>query len=80
MEVLPCLLGLARALQKSASCRKSAFVQMVKPKEGVSTSADKPHPLEEDKCESSGEELDLDAESISRLLKTVSTAWRRNTT
>ena len=73
MEVVPCLLGLARALQKSASCRKSAFVQMVKPKEGVATAANQPHPPEEAKCESSGEELDLDAKSISTLLTMVST-------
>ena len=67
MEVVPALLGLARSLQKSAACRKDAFRQLVDSKGGV---AGQPHPLAE-KCESTGQELDLDAESISTLLKTV---------
>lgn len=72
MEVVPSLLGLARALQKSASCRKDAFIQLVTSKGGVATAANQPRPLE-GKCESSGEELDLDADSISMLLTTVRT-------
>ena len=72
MEVVPALLGLARALQKSAACRRDAFRQLIEPTVGVATAAadGQPHQSQE-KCESSGQELDLDAESIKMLLTTV---------
>ena len=74
MEVVPALLGLARSLQKSAACRKDAFRQLVDSKGGVVTVTCQPHPLSE-KCESTGQELDLDAENITMLLKTVGQGW-----
>lgn len=71
MEVVPALLGLARALQKSSSSQKEAFNRLVESKGGVATEASKPHPPVE-KSESGGLELDLDVETISMLLTTVS--------
>ena len=71
MEVVPALLGLARALQKSAAARREAFKQLVDSKGGVSASTCKPHPPEET-GEKVDQELDLDGESITLLLKTVS--------
>ena len=68
-EVVPALLGLARALQKSAACRKDAFRQLVESSRG-GVAGGLSHHVEE-KCERSGQELDLDAESINMLLTTV---------
>lgn len=71
-EVVPALLGLARALQKSSACRRDAFRHLVEPPRGGVASG-QPHKVEveEGKCESSGQELDLDADSINMLLTTV---------
>lgn len=70
--MVPALLGLARALQKSAACGRDAFRQIVETKGGVATAAmSQPCPMQE-KCESGGQGLDLDAESITMLLTTVS--------
>ena len=71
MEVVPALLGLARALQKSASARREAFKQLVESKGGVTAAACKPHPSE-DAGKTRDDEMDLDDESITLLLKTVS--------
>ena len=68
-EVVPALLGLARALQKSSACRRDAFRHLVESSRG-GVSGGRPHKVEE-KCESSGRELDLNADSINMLLTTV---------
>ena len=68
-EVVPALLGLARALQKSSACRRDAFRHLVESSRG-GVAGRRPHQAEE-KCESSGQELDLDTDSINMLLTTV---------
>ena len=68
-EVVPALLGLARALQKSSACRRDAFRHLVESSRG-GVAGGQPHKVEE-KCESSGCELDLNADNINMLLTTV---------
>lgn len=69
-EVVPALLGLARALQKSFACRRDAFRHLVESSRG-GVAGRQPHQAEEEKCDSSGQELDLDADSINMLLTMV---------
>lgn len=68
-EVVPALLGLARALQKSSACRRDAYRHLVESSRG-GVAGGRSHEAEE-KCESTGQELDLDADSINMLLTTV---------
>ena len=70
-EVVPALLGLARALQKSSACRRDAFRHMVESLRGGVAGGRSHKAAEAGKCESSGQELDLDADSINMLLTTV---------